>query len=160
MLSRYRKYKLKRTDKSHPRFTLDGILTRCKVVDVYDGDTITINFYLQKKIVKMSCRLLGIDTPELRTLDIKEKEAGKLAKEILINLCKPDSNLLYVKFGKMDKYGRPLVTLYNKNHIRCKDIEYKNSINNRMVMMGFALTYDGKGKDRFDFDNYPIKLLI
>lgn len=159
MLSRYRKYKLKKTDNSHPRFTLEGILTRCKVVDVYDGDTVTITYYLQKKIVKMSCRLFRIDTPELRTTDIKEKEAAKLAKDTLIKLCEPNDKLLYVQFGKMDKYGRPLVTLYNKKHIRGKDKEYSNSINNRMVEMGLALSYDGKGKDKFDFDKFPIKVI-
>ena len=67
-----------------------------KVVDVYDGDSIKlvlpfiikkeeskyrlINKLLKKKdiikLYKWNCRLSGIDTPEIRTKNLKEKKLG------------------------------------------------------------------------------------
>ena len=47
-----------------------------KVISVYDGDTIKALFPLNGVMYKWNCRLVGIDTPEIRTRNLKEKEFG------------------------------------------------------------------------------------
>ena len=39
---------------------------RCKCIDVYDGDTITIIIPLNNTGYKQRCRLSGIDAPEIK----------------------------------------------------------------------------------------------
>ena len=64
-----------------------------KVVKVYDGDTITIVTPLfngdvspKSKLYKFNVRILGIDTPELKTKNVGEKELGIKAKNALSDL--------------------------------------------------------------------------
>ena len=45
-----------------------------KVISVYDGDTIKVVFPLNDIFYKWNCRLMGVDTPEIRTRNTKEKE--------------------------------------------------------------------------------------
>lgn len=47
-------------------FNLDGINTYCKVTDIYDGDTCTINMLLNKSIMSYRCRLDGYDSHEIK----------------------------------------------------------------------------------------------
>lgn len=56
-----------------------------KVIKVYDGDTITIATRLSGKgtIYKFSVRLLGIDTPEMRSKVPEHKKVAVLAKNAL-----------------------------------------------------------------------------
>jgi len=69
------------------------------VVSVYDGDTMTLDvdlgFYVR---VRMACRLLGINAPELRD------EGGRVARDTLRALC-PVGVGVTVKSVKPDKYG-------------------------------------------------------
>ena len=75
------KRRLKQLDPSTiDRFSFEGLERQSRVVKVYDGDTITILFRFNKQYYKTSCRILGIDTPELRTKNLKEKAAGYEAK--------------------------------------------------------------------------------
>ena len=167
-LSRRKKNKLKMVGGSDiERFSFNGIITYCKVLKIYDGDTCTIAFYFNKKITKVSCRLSGIDTPELRSEDIQEKIAAVLAKNKLMKLInfkdqepEPDpeqepEQLLIIRFDKFDKYGRPIVTLY-KYSSKSSYKNFENSINYLMIDQGYALKYDGGTKKKFDFDNYPL----
>ena len=54
-------------------FVYNAILER-----VVDGDTIdvTLDLGFSVKLHKQRCRLMGIDTPESRTRDLKEKTLG------------------------------------------------------------------------------------
>ena len=49
----------------------------CKVVSVYDGDTIKVVFPIigsgSMKLYKWNCRINGVDTPELRTKNNLER---------------------------------------------------------------------------------------
>ena len=133
-----------------PRFSFEGCEKKVKLLDVYDGDTVTIAFKYKRKIWKMSCRMDGIDTPEVRSSNPLEKRAAYLAKDQLLQLCS-GPKLLDCQFGKFDKYGRPLITLWNKQ------MSWKRSINSEMIISGFALIYNGKSKQDFYFDTYPLK---
>jgi micrococcal nuclease len=78
-----------------------------KIDRIVDGDTIDINLDLGFKIIliKQRVRLAGIDTPESRTRNKKEKVMGLAAKERLRELC--GEEILLQSLGR-GKYGRIL----------------------------------------------------
>ena len=91
-------------------FSFEGECKEAKVMSVYDGDTIKVAFPLGGKMYIWNCRLNGIDTPELRTRNKKEKEFGyevrnKLREKILGKIVK-------ISCDEFDKYGRLLVEVY------------------------------------------------
>ena len=83
-----------------------------EVVKVIDGDTIDIiidvgfGFYKKDRV-----RIAGIDTPESRTRDKKEKQYGLAAKYFLEGLLNNCDDLI-IKTEKEGKYGRILGWLY------------------------------------------------
>lgn len=86
-----------------------------KVIDVYDGDTITCNVELGFDIsMKQKIRLYGIDTFEIRG---DEREKGLIAKEYVKNKIENKKIKLYSIKDKKGKYGRYLgIILYNENN--------------------------------------------
>jgi micrococcal nuclease len=117
-----------------------------KVENVVDGDTIDVLIDLGFDILFQSrVRLAGIDTPESRTKDIKEKALGLEAKEYLKKNLK-DAKSVVIKTEKMDsseKYGRILGWVYINGE--------SESINNKMINDGYAWGYLGETKIK-DFD--------
>ena len=117
-----------------------------KVENVVDGDTIDVLIDLGFDILFSSrVRLAGIDTPESRTKDLKEKALGLESKEYLKKALK-DAKSVVIKTEKMDsseKYGRILGWLYiNGDTV---------SINDMMINDGYAWGYLGDTKVK-DFD--------
>ena len=86
-----------------------------KVENIVDGDTIDVLIDLGFDILFQSrVRLAGIDTPESRTKDLKEKALGLESKEYLKKYLK-DAKSVIIKTEKMDsseKYGRILGWVY------------------------------------------------
>jgi micrococcal nuclease len=123
--------------------TKDLYVYRIKsITKVVDGDTIDANIDLGFDIsFTKRIRLAGIDSPESRTTNLKEKALGleskewlkktlEDAKDILIKTEKPDST---------EKYGRII------GHLFINDQE--TSLNNQMIAEGYALEYEGGKKD-------------
>ena len=122
----------------------DPYIYRIKSVGrVVDGDTIDADIDLGFDIsLTKRIRLAGIDTPESRTKDLKEKELGIDAKEWLKHHLK-DSFDIVIRTEKPDsteKYGRIIGHLF----INGQD----ESLNNQMITEGYALPYDGGTKDK------------
>ena len=117
-----------------------------KVENVVDGDTIDVVIDLGFDIMFASrVRLAGIDTPESRTKDLKEKALGLESKEYLKKHLK-DAKSVVIKTEKMnssEKFGRILGWLYVDG-----DTE---SINDKMINDGYAWGYMGDTKVK-DFD--------
>ena len=117
-----------------------------KVDNVVDGDTIDVLIDLGFDILFQSrVRLAGIDTPESRTKDLKEKALGLESKEYLKKYLK-DAKSVVIKTEKMDsseKYGRILGWVYING-----DTE---SLNDKMINDGYAWGYMGDTKVK-DFD--------
>jgi micrococcal nuclease len=117
-----------------------------KVENVVDGDTIDVLIDLGFDILFQSrVRLAGIDTPESRTKDLKEKALGLESKEYLKKHLK-DAKSVVIKTEKMDsseKYGRILGWVYING-----DTE---SLNDKMINDGYAWGYMGDAKVK-DFD--------
>ena len=113
-----------------------------KSVDrVVDGDTIDISIDLGFDLTKKErVRLAGIDTPEKRTKDQKEKEMGYQATEFL-EMHLMEAKKLTVKTEKEGKFGRMLGWLY-------KSETDTTSINKIMIDKGYAWSYDGGTKKK------------
>jgi micrococcal nuclease len=117
-----------------------------EVKSVVDGDTIDVVIDLGFNVLfEQRVRLAGIDTPESRTSDKAEKALGLEAKEYLKKQLK-DAKSIVIRTEKMDsseKYGRILGWLYVNGE--------SESINNKMIMDGYAWGYLGETKVK-DFD--------
>ena len=110
-----------------------------EIAKVVDGDTVDLVLDLGFSLYKKErCRVAGIDTPESRTRDKKEKVYGLEAKAYLQGLLENAENLR-VKTEKDGKYGRMLGWLW------CDD--YETSINQKMIDEGYAWEYHGQKKD-------------
>lgn len=86
---------------------------RCvKVVEVYDGDTIFIDLPDQHPLFgkRMGVRILGIDTPEIRTKNSCEKQKAQKAKKILQDVIAKATRVDIVDVKK-DKFFRILGTV-------------------------------------------------
>ena len=125
----------------------DPYIYRIRTISkVVDGDTIDADIDLGFDIsLSKRIRLAGIDTPESRTTNLKEKAMGleskewlkktlEGAKDILIKTELPDST---------EKYGRIIGHLFINGQ--------ETSLNNQMITSGYALAYDGGTKDK-NFD--------
>lgn len=110
---------------------------RAEVLSVYDGDTITVALDLGLSIkVRAKCRLLGIDTPEIRTKSAAEKEAAYTARDRVRELILGKTVVLH-SVAKPDKYGRLLVKVW---------AEDGSCVNQLLIDEGLAREYDGGTK--------------
>jgi micrococcal nuclease len=117
-----------------------------KVLKVVDGDTIDVDIDLGFNIsYTQRVRLAGIDTPESRTKDAREKALGlevkdkvkksiDAAKVVVVKTELPDSS---------EKYGRILGWVYLDGDTR--------SLNEQLIDEGYAWGYMGETKVK-DFD--------
>ena len=122
-----------------------------KVNKIVDGDTIDVDIDLGFDISFSSrVRLAGIDTPESRTTDLKEKALGlevkekikkelAAAKDVVIKTEKPDSS---------EKYGRILGWVFLDGS--------GVSLNQKLINEGYAWTYGGGTKIK-DFEELVAK---
>jgi hypothetical protein len=143
-------------------FNLFGLQTKCRITNVYDGDSIHVCAYIPLKflytpkfyqheykserrssvdetknmsntahskqvaLVKsikptsekiaegglymvFDCRLLGVDAAEKNTAQ------GVRAAEVMKELYLRTNNIVYVRFGYPDKYGRMLIDVYSNS---------------------------------------------
>ena len=147
-----------------PEFSLNGVKTVGKVVDMYDGDTCKIILVYKNELMRFNCRLIYLDTPEMkpskdkvnRDQEIKnahrcrnklmqlttscncEIEQQYTKKEIK-SFIDANNKIITVQCHEFDKYGRLLVELY------CGE----KTANTILVEENFAKSYDGGTKDVF-----------
>ena len=154
---------LKNLTKDVAEFSLCGLTLKGKVVECYDADTCKIILPIKDGFYKFTCRLSGIDTPEMKPRKAKQnrdneivwakKARGELLrlicqnnafenldikKEEIIHELEKNKNLITVKCLEFDKYGRLLVELY-------ADLQ-TNSFNKILVNKNLAVIYDGGKK--------------
>lgn len=114
--------------------------SRAIVVKVYDGDTITLAFFRDGEPTRISCRINGIDTPELRRSSEYEKALAYEAKDLLSNVLL-GKIVTIINPGK-EKYGRVLCDLSTDDVPSVRDymIQYPR----------LCLPYDGGKKTTWD----------
>lgn len=109
---------------------------------VVDGDSINLDIHLGFDIVlkNRSLRLIGVDTPEVRTRDLEEKKYGLLAKEYVTSWCSKKELFLMIKndTDDMDKFGRILGDLYDNEN---------NSLVKNIIDNHYGVAYTGQNKD-------------
>ena len=117
-----------------------------EITKVLDGDTIDVLIDLGFDLFKKErVRIAGVDTPEKRTRDLEEKALGIDAtnwlKEILESTLAGDDELTIRTelVGGVGKYGRLLGWLYVGESVV--------SLNEQMIIEGYAHAYDGGTKD-------------
>ena len=114
-----------------------------QILKVVDGDTIDVVIDLGFDISFTSrVRLAGIDTPESRTTDAREKILGVEVKEYLKKVLEGATDIVIrtEKVDSSEKYGRILGWLFvNKE---------TGSLNMELVNKGYAWSYDGGTKKK------------
>lgn len=111
-------------------------ITHGRVVDVYDGDTITIVGYVKYNpdLFRFSVRLNGIDCPEMKGKYENEKIVAKFAKQYVNDIIY--DKIITLEDVSLDKYGRVLAKVMFGSRDIAKELVEKN----------MAVTYDGGTK--------------
>jgi micrococcal nuclease len=116
----------------------DGRMYQAKVIDIYDADTFTVQIDLGFHLVMTeTVRLYGIDTPELRTKNGKEKKLGYEAKNFASNLLL--NKTVNMEIYDEDKYGRYLVD------VRLGD----TTLTQELIKAGYGYAYFGGTKEKW-----------
>lgn len=105
-----------------------------QVIKVYDGDTITIASklpYDASPLYRLSVRLNGIDTPEIKGKTADEKQAAREARDALSGLIM--NKQIRLENVESEKYGRILADVY------LGDLH----INKWLIDNRYAVAYDG-----------------
>ena len=119
-----------------------------KIIDVYDGDTITVIFKMFGKYYKWKCRIMHVDTPEIKKMvkPSNEEEKSKNEKEkkraiIIRDIMREKllNKIVTLDCNKFDKYGRLLVE-FNIPETNIK-------IHNWLIENNYAKPYEGKTKN-------------
>ena len=147
-LRKYRKIPKNLVFKDLSNFYPD--IKKGRVIKVYDGDSITvaarIPFLKNDTLYRFSIRLNRIDTPELKTSNLIEKEYAIKIREKLSE--KIMNKMVNINILKTDKYGRYLA-----------EVSYKKlNINNWLINNGYAVNYDGGTKNIFNPNNFNMDL--
>lgn len=152
----------------------------CVVREVYDGDTFTVEIPLpeldgppqeeverkerEERPYAWKVRLIGLDTPELRTRDMEEKAAAKAARAVAALLLLGAERLVWkegvwthkprvvrerhditMKLHGEDKYGRMLVSV---------TLADGRDLTAVMCELGVAKAYDGGTKTEWTGKHY------
>ena len=104
-----------RTKENTKLFNLEEKEFTAKIVYIYDGDTFHCVFKIFDVFYRWNCRIMGVDTPEIRTKNEKEKEMGYKVRDILREMFQ--DKIVNIKCSEFDKYGRLLIDIYLPNDI-------------------------------------------
>lgn len=162
-------------------FTLDGQICLAHVVDVYDGDTCTVNMKTSAGHHQWKIRMLGYDCPEIRLSakaepDEHQREVHKLHGKVCGNLLRKMilGKTVWVKCSKFEKFGRVLgdIYVYSANNImnplnaetketkeikgspNAPDLSKLIHVNKWMLENTSAQPYDGGAHKNFDFGKF------
>tara|TARA_A100001015_G_scaffold318486_1_gene438519 strand:- start:328 stop:777 length:450 start_codon:yes stop_codon:yes gene_type:complete len=113
-------------------------IKECKVIKVYDGDTITIAAYLKgdPECYKFKVRLNGIDSAEIKGSSENEKKHAIQARDALSD--KILHQIVKLDIKGLEKYGRILADVFYNGE----------NMNEWMLNNGYAVKYNGGTKKR------------
>lgn len=122
--------------KNLPRFTPK--IRYGLVVDVYDGDTMTIAARIpgDETVYQFQLRLRGIDCPEMTSKNPSEKAISLKAKEFVISNVL--DQIVRLEDVALDKYGRLLAFVLYGPH--------DSDLGGGLVACRMAVAYDGRTK--------------
>lgn len=123
------------------------------IYEVYDGDTVKFLAFVGNKVIKLSLRLLGIDTPEIRSGAgrlVEEKTAGIMARNRLSELINSAGNkhLTNIIIRDWDKFGgRVLGDIILENGCSVAEI---------LINEGYAKPYHGEKKELWTMEDLSL----
>ena len=151
-----------------PKFSLEGEVCYGYCHSVVDGDTVKLNLATPFGNRCFSCRLAHLDSPELKSTVPEERRHARACKALV------EKMLLHrhcvVQCGKMDKYGRLLVTVHlsleKGNNKTPKTVTFAEfltwplppflNLNQFLLDSSPCVPYEGRKKHTFSFrPNYP-----
>ena len=111
-----------------------GSVTVSEVTSIYDADTFTVNIEGYPPIVgeRISIRLLGVDTPEMRGRCESEKVKARQAKQFTVQVLR-SAKTIELRNMRRGKYFRILANVY---------VDGKN-LADGLIRSGHARVYDG-----------------
>jgi endonuclease YncB( thermonuclease family) len=141
-----------------PIFTMNGMKTFARVVNVIDGDTLSLVIPLFDKYFKFNVRINGIDTCEVHSNDVEIKDKGLKAKyrviemlskkdikdvlcisrKQIIELFNTNISIVWIECLDFDKYGRLLGNVFFDNKTK--------NIADILISEKLAYRYDGGTK--------------
>lgn len=108
---------------------------KAECLRVVDGDTIDCQIDLGLGIyTHQRLRLLGVNTPELRSSDPAERQLARIAKEFVENSVLGKTLTVQTLKDKTGKYGRYLATIYVGDNLV--------SLNQMLLDNQLAVVYD------------------
>ena len=123
--------------------THDAQTFRCvKYLYNYDADTVTFNVPNVHPIIgqKISVRVTGVDTPEIKTKNKCEKQKARTAKKLVENLLK-NAKRIDLENVQRGKYFRVVA-----------DVKIDGqSLTHYLLKNGLAYSYDGGKKKSMDW---------
>ncbi len=109
---------------------------KAEVTRIVDGDTVDVAIDLGFSVsTKTRLRLYGINAPESRTRDKKEKKRGLAAKARLKELIDQNDGWVYMQSKEKGKYGRYLANIYVP---ACQDFEIDEDGSSSAIPKDFA----------------------
>ena len=115
---------------------------KCKVTRVVDGDTVDVVLDLGFAInYNDRVRLMGIDTPESRPRNLKEKALGLAAKD-RVKAILAENPSFTLESTELGKYGRVLGKIYI-NKLDGKDCLTQICLNDQLIKENHAMEYWG-----------------
>lgn len=114
-----------------------GTLLVSEVTSIYDGDTFRVNIKGMHSLIgeRISIRISGIDTPEIRTKCAKEKALAQQAKKLTVSLLR-SAKVIELRNVKRGKYFRIIADVYADN----------KNISEILISSGLAVAYHGGTK--------------
>lgn len=119
-----------------PSLFAEGLQVPAKVVRVYDGDTFTADAEPWPRItIRVSVRLVGMDTPEIRGKCPEEKRLAIEAREALKTALGGIGGEVMLQQVKRGKYsGRVVALVVNQDG---------RNVSEAMIQSGHGRVYDG-----------------
>ena len=114
------------------------------IYDCYDGDTCKAILTIPNTDIKikMTCRMDGYDSAEVRTRCANEKKLGIISRDRLRDIIL-EKEVSLIGYGK-DKYGRLLVRLSTDEY---------DDINQYMIDNNLGHPYDGGKKSKIVYND-------
>lgn len=104
-----------------------------RVASVHDGDTMQVVILYLGAPIRLSCRMLGYDSPELNSKDPMRRELAKQATRVLKDAV-IDGDVT-VEFHGKEKYGRMLARVFRLCDGVC--------VNDQVMHHAFNVRYSG-----------------
>jgi endonuclease YncB( thermonuclease family) len=154
---------LSQYDNTTKLFSLAGLRTWCRPVEMYDADTLMVVFPFNKDDVhKIIVRVNGVDSPEMRSKDttvqawaVKARNRmlsliapgvfevdGSYTKKDIVRLLKENMSIIWLHALDFDKFGRLLGDLY-------QTADDKETIQSTCIQEGYCKAYFGKTKSQW-----------